>query len=700
MSRMAAVEDLIASIPDATLRNALAAEVRRLKESTSFGLVYERHLPESILMPASVGINVGSSVRLRKEPEDRRPLVVKKITKATATVGPYGEDDADAKVPLKDLLVIRDFDESIFPSLRVLDTVRRGKSQDAHLVIRGENYHALQLLRYTHAAKIDVIYIDPPYNTGAQDWKYNNDYVDKNDRWRHSKWLSFMERRLRIAKELLRDDGVLIVTVDEHEVHHLGALLDRLFKDYDRHMVTSVTNPKGTIRGNFGRVDEYIFFCVPRLGRPLIAPRLLDGILADDDSETDYILSESPDESDGDPAEAVGETPYEFQLFRRRGSSSLRSDRQHRFFPIFIDEKAREIVGVGEPLPLGKEPSFRRIKGMRPIWPIDSDGNHRVWRWQASRVAKILKGPDREGRYLTLGRYDERKDSWTVNLAVPKRNFVKQKTVWWEKRHDSGTHGTTLLQNLLGRTRTFSYPKSLYLVRDTLDLVVRDRPEALILDFFGGSGTTLHATSLLNARDDGQRRCVLVTNNELNSDIASRLVASGHFPGDDAYEKEGIFEGVAMPRIKAAITGRRPDGKPVPGRYIGGRPIRDGFPESVIFASLDYLDPEQVELGSEITGLYPIMWLKAGARKTLPTKRSGRYSIYPDRGYAVLFESDAFGSFVEDLADADAITTVFLVTDYNDTYAAIASRLFSRRVEMVPRDYLRWFRDHIGESPQ
>lgn len=698
---MAAVEDLIACIPDVHLRDALAAEVRRLKDSTSFGLVYERHLPESILLPASVGVDVGSPVRLRTNPEDRHPLVVKKIMKATATVGRYGDDDDDARVPLKDLLVARDFDEPFFPSLRILDTVRRGDPQEPHLVICGENHHALQLLRYTHAGRVDVIYIDPPYNTGAQDWRYNNDYVDKNDRWRHSKWLSFMERRLRIAKELLSNDGVLIVTIDEHEVHHLGALLNRLFKDYDRHMVTSVTNPKGTIRGNFGRVDEYVFFCVPRIGRPLIAPRLLDGASVEDDDEDNYVFLESPIENDGDLVEDIGETPYEFQLFRRRGSASLRSDRPRRFFPIFINEKTREIVGVGKPLPLGEEPSFRRIKGLRPIWPIDSDGNHRVWRWQASRVIDILKGPDREGRYLTLGRYDERKDSWTVNLAVPKRDFVKQKTVWWEKRHDSGTHGTTLLQKLLGRSRTFSYPKSLYLVRDTLDLVVRDRPKALILDFFAGSGTTLHATSLLNARDGAQRRCILVTNNELNSDVAARLVASGHFPGDEAYEKEGIFEGVAMPRIKAAITGRRPDGKPLPGRYIGGRPMKEGFPESVIFAALDYLDPEQVELGGEVSGLDSIMWLKAGAQRTIPRRLpDALYKIYPDRGYAVLFKSDAFGSFVEDLADTDGITTVFLITDYNDTYAAMASKLLSRKVEMVPRDYLRWFRDHTGESPE
>jgi adenine-specific DNA-methyltransferase len=188
----------------------------------------------------------------------------------------------------------------------------------------------------------------------------------------------------------------------------------------------------------------------------------------------------------------------------------------------------------------------------------------------------------------------------------------------------------------------------------------------------------------------------------LNGEAASRLVAAGHFPGDDAYEKEGIFEGVAMPRVKAAITGRRPDGKPVPGTYIGGRPIKDGFAESVIFASLDYLDPEKVELSSDVSALDSMMWLKAGAHGTLPTRRSRRtsYNVHPDRGYAILFESDAFGAFVEDLADADTVTTVFLATEYNDTYAAMASRIMSRKVEMVPRDYLRWFRDHIGEGSE
>jgi adenine-specific DNA-methyltransferase len=693
---MAAIEDLIASIPDADLRDALASEVRRLKESTNFGLVYERHLPECVLLPATVGTTVGTTVRLRKHPDDPAPRIVRSTTKTTATVAPFSGEPTE-RVSLRDLLVVRDFDEPIFPSLSALRSVRRGAARDPHLVIRSENYHALQLLQYTHAGTVDVIYIDPPYNTGAQDWQYNNDYVDKNDRWRHSKWLSFMERRLRLAKPLLKDDGVLIITVDEHEVHHLGALLDQLYKEYDRHMVTVVTNPKGSPRGNFGRVDEYIFFCVPQLGRPLIASRLLKD--AGDDDDFDGLDADGDD--DDDPDNDSESIPYEFQLFRRRGSDSLRADRPKRFYPIYINEATREIVGAGDPLPLGVKPSFRKVKGMRPIWPIDTEKNDRVWRWQASRVRDILKGPDREGRYLTLGRYDEKRDSWTVNLAVPKRDFVKQKTVWWEKRHDSGTHGTTLLQKLLGRSRGFAFPKSLYLVRDTLDLVVRDRPEAVILDFFAGSGTTLHATCLLNAEDQGRRRCIVVTNNEVSGDTAKRLHSEGQFLGDKAFEQEGVFEGVAMPRIKAAITGKQPDGKSVPGNYIGGRPMKDGFRESVVFAALDYIDPDRIELGTDTTLLDPVMWLKAGAKGTFPSSKSPmKYRIYPDRGYAVLFDSDAFSTFVAALAEADSVHTVYLVTEYNDTYAAMSSRLPTRRVEMVPRDYLRWFRDHTGEGAE
>ena len=130
---------------------------------------------------------------------------------------------------IDDLLLLQDLGEPLYPALVPLGELQRGGGAPAHVVIEGENYHTLQLLTFLLTKSVDCIYIDPPYNTGARDWKYSNRFVDANDQWRHSKWLSMMERRLRLAGRLLKTDGVLIVTVDANEVHHLGLLLEQLF---------------------------------------------------------------------------------------------------------------------------------------------------------------------------------------------------------------------------------------------------------------------------------------------------------------------------------------------------------------------------------------------------------------------------------------------------------------------------------------
>ena len=166
-------------------------------------------------------------------------------------------------IPLSQLVLVRRVGEPIFPALTPIQVVENGHSADLHhILIEAENYHALQLLLFPYEGKIDCIYIDPPYNTGARDWKFNNSYVDANDQWRHSKWLSMMQRRLELGKRLLKPDtGVMIVTVDEHELHHLGMLLEKLFPETYRQLVTIVTNPKGVSQGRFSRVEEYAIFC-------------------------------------------------------------------------------------------------------------------------------------------------------------------------------------------------------------------------------------------------------------------------------------------------------------------------------------------------------------------------------------------------------------------------------------------------------
>src|SRR5690606_25289810 len=215
---------------------------------------------------------------------------------------------ADREAELAALVVISDFGEPVFPGLRRLGGIVRGGDKPAHVLIKGENHHVLEALRFSHAGKVDAIYIDPPYNTGARDWKYDNDYVDDTDAYRHSKWLAFMERRLLLAKELLNPDrSVLIVTIDEKEYLRLGLLLEQTFPGARVQMVSSVVNRKGVPRKQgFARADEYLFF-------------VYVGAASQALHTNDMLSNPRPVPAGGELVTWVG--------LRRRGSEWRRSDR-------------------------------------------------------------------------------------------------------------------------------------------------------------------------------------------------------------------------------------------------------------------------------------------------------------------------------------------------------------------------------------
>ncbi|MGH8984632.1 MAG: DNA methyltransferase [Acidimicrobiia bacterium] len=264
---MARIEDLLKKIDEPVLRADLEREVAVLKEHVDFGLVFERHIPETVDL-LYVEPAVGDLVRLR--PEDGDALYrVFELSAASAMLTPLDSAETIEVAP-DDLLVVKPFGEPVYPALTPLESVVRSEERPFHAVINGENLHVVQLLLYLYEGKVDCLYLDPPYNSGATDWKYNNRYVDATDRYRHSKWLSMMERRLRLARRLLKPDGVLIVTIDENEVYHLGVLLEELFREYLRYQVTIVINPKGTAKVNFARVEEYALFLVPDTGSDVI----------------------------------------------------------------------------------------------------------------------------------------------------------------------------------------------------------------------------------------------------------------------------------------------------------------------------------------------------------------------------------------------------------------------------------------------
>jgi adenine-specific DNA-methyltransferase len=724
---MAAVEDLIKQIADPRLRDQLAAEVAKLKSQKKFGLVFEEHLPEMLRLPNMTAV-VGSRV-LKKDDPAVPYVVTAEINGKRIRIRPES-GGGDEVVQRSEVVVAKAFGEAMYPALIPVDTIERGgPDKPWHVLINADNYHALQLLLYGYEGKVDVIYIDPPYNSGARDWKYNNDYVDGADQFRHSKWLSMIAKRLLLAKRLLKPDGVLIVTIDENEVGHLSVLLEMHFPEYLRHMVSVVINPKGTGKLNFARVDEYAFFCVPNNGTSVVRgvpgadaktmgpgegalffpkgsaaslfPEALSEPDEDDEEAEDDIEEDEEDIQDAEHAPAdlpfpIEELPdWELRHARRRGSeSSYRHQRPGQFYPIYIDEKARRVVRAGSPIPLEAKPNFSKVDGLTPIWPIDKENNDRCWRFFPPTMDPLIQA----GK-VKLGKYNEKHKSWTLNIWERKPESKKLKTVWWKRAHDAGTHGTTLLHKILGRRGTFPFPKSIYAVADALAAVVRTRPDAIVLDFFAGSGTTLQATCMLNTQFGGNRRCILATNNEVGEKLAAKLRAQGIEPGDAKYEQHGIGDSVTWPRTKAVISGKRQDGRKVPGAYLSGRDMAEGFEENAAYFKLDFLDPTEVNRGDKFESIVPILWMLAGCRGGPEVSRgSGKWFIPKHSPFAVLLKEDEFAGFTKALAERPDVTHAFLVTDSTDHFHRMSRTMGKkRRCIQLYRSYIDTFRINLTE---
>jgi adenine-specific DNA-methyltransferase len=310
-----------------------------------------------------------------------------------------------------------------------------------------------------------------------------------------------------------------------------------------------------------------------------------------------------------------------------------------------------------------------------------------------------------EGR-LVLGQQNPSTKKWTLNIWYPKNKAKKVKTVWWNSRHDAGTHGTTLLHHLLGTRNAFPFPKSLYAVRDALLTVIAQRPNALVLDFFAGSGTTAHATALINAQLGGARRSILVSNNEPGEKIAKKLAKSGHFPGDSAFEKEGICENVTWPRCKHAFNGKRDDGTPLIGKYLGesseGKDMKlsDGFKENIEYFHLDFIDPNHVARGDMFAAILPVLWVMAGSRgKREASKGSSDWFIPKKSPFAVLLKEKEFRVFRKKLTEREDIEWVFLVTDSEENFT-VMRRTLGRKYECVQlyKSYLENFRLNTQEA--
>ena len=541
---MSRLTDLLARAKskDAQLGADLEREFKLLSSRLPFGLNFERHSPEAVELPLHP-VRKGDKVRVLAErgsvkKGDQRLWQVKAIHKATKIADLELLDTAESEmqsVPLDDLIVVAEFRDTIYPGMVSTGKVMRGGDKPFHTVINGENYHVLKALTYTHRGKVDAIYIDPPYNTGAKDWKYNNDYVEGDDLYRHSKWLAMMERRLLVAKELLNPaNSVLIVTIDGKEYLRLGLLLEQTFPDARIQMVSSVINPKGVPRDGFARVDEYIF--VAQFGSSEIIGNIKEG---------------------------SGGTEVRWRGLTRTGANGIRSKSPGAFYPIYFN-KAGKIVEVGDALPMEQDASsLAPRKGLIAVWPTPRpDGEDGRWSVVPEKIRELIKiGAVRVGRvkpaegqfpifYLTseqlaaieAGELEIRGKTPEGVLQVFFRDdggrISAPRTLWDNVSHSASEHGSGLLKGLLPG-RKFPYPKSLYAVEDVLRLSVRGKLDAIILDFFSGSGTTAHAVMRLNRQDGGRRQCISVTNNEVAADEQKALREQSLRPGDAEWEKHG-----------------------------------------------------------------------------------------------------------------------------------------------------------------
>jgi adenine-specific DNA-methyltransferase len=635
------LDQLIGQVADDALRSRIAREIELLRGSRRFGMVFDRHLPESVRLPDHP-VRKGVKVCLRDESsaDTWRVVGFADSSRGRALLdGDGGERDCD------ELIVVREFGEPVYPGLRTVERILNGPTDTPwHIVMNGENFHALQALRSTHRDKVDLIYIDPPYNTGNEGWIYNDRYVDTNDRAKSSKWLSFMERRLLIARDLLKSTGVIIVAIGDEEHHRLRMLLDQVFDD--RNFLANIVwqgSGKNDARYTAGGVDYMLAYAKDEEALTESGVRWREPKPGLELAET--AAQEAWKAADGDPVEAT-------RLYR----AALRGLRGQLEPAVFrydqIDDQGR-VFQSGDL----RSPNPRtnlQYDLLHPVTgkPVKMHPNGWVYSREAmeARIAKgeIIFGAD-ERTSPRLKRFLE-----TQGDQVPYPTFTMARMP-----------GSKRLETILGDKR-FPYPKDDQVLKRWIGAVAG--PDAVILDFFGGSGTTTEAVMRLNAEDGGTRQSILVTNNEVGAKQAKALRKAGHHPGDPEWEALGVFEYVAHPRISTVVTGLRPD----------GTQHSEGLEANVEMFDLTYLDPGVVRRGREFEAIAPLLWMEAGAT-------GERIESIPDDGwaltdwYGVLFDVDALTPFAEAVSNAakreSAPRVVFIVTDSPVEYQTAGAKL-------------------------
>ena len=363
-------------------------------------------------------------------------------------------EELKTKIPVlrevEDKQILKEKDDEHFPS---------------HILIEGENLLALVALAYSHAGMIDVIYIDPPYNTGNKDFVYNDTFIGDDDAYRHSKWLSFMEKRLRAAKTLLSDKGVIFISIDDNEQANLKLLCDEIFgtHNFAANIIWEKADSPRMDAKDFSSRHDFIL-CYYKDKETLPIKKLKMG--------------EAPEhynkiESDG--------RRYYLKPLRYMGNADAREDRPNLYFPLTAPDGSL-------------------------VYPIRADGSDGRWRWSKEKVASEINRIE----------WVKTKKGWSAysKIYANEDSEIPVETIWFNKDVESNRQAIATIKNIFGNDKVFTNPKPVKLIQRILEISTDNN--SVILDFFAGSGTTMQATMQINAEDGGNRQCILVTNNENN----------------------------------------------------------------------------------------------------------------------------------------------------------------------------------------
>jgi adenine-specific DNA-methyltransferase len=395
-----------------------------------------------------------------------------------------------------------------------------------HLLIEGDNLHALTVMQATHAESVDVIYIDPPYNTG-NDFIYNDTLIDSDHRWRHSAWLSFMEKRLRLAQNLMTDSGLIFISIDDNEQAHLRLLCDAIFgeKNFVAMFVWQKKRKGSHLSKTVRQITEYVICYAKGDTKGIV----LDGPPAKADQRQGLLNRPNPVGELTFPAGTEIGAPDGKFAPTKFGSDALSVE---LVTPVHVKGGvSQSAFTVRGRFKWGQENLNREIEA----------GSHFAFSAPRGRGA---------GWKPTVLKHDQ-----ASKLLRPPSLLSKD----WSPEVGTNEDGSDELEAIFGDREVFDFPKPSSLIKYLVRSAASRNPHAVILDFFAGTGTTLHAVANLNAEDGGSRQAILITNNE-----------------------NGICRDITHPRAKAVLTGKWADGKK-----------RDPLPGSLSFYTTDFLTHRQ-----------------------------------------------------------------------------------------------------------